>query len=49
MFEDKNINLIANIISILENRRDTRYFELKKKNSNSLATLKERCRLNKFN
>lgn len=49
MFEDKNINLIANIISILENRRDTWYFELKKKNSNSLATLKEWCRLNKFN
>ena len=36
MFEDKNINLITNIISILENREDTWYFELKKKNSNSL-------------
>ena len=49
MFEDKNINLITNIISILENREDTWYFELKKKNSNSLAILKEWCRLNKFN
>ena len=49
MFEDKNINLIANIISILENREDTWYFELKKKNSNSLTILKEWCRLNNFN
>ena len=49
MFEDKNVNLIANIISILENREDTWYFELKKKNSNSLAILKEWCRLNNFN
>lgn len=48
MFEDKNINLIANIISILENREDTWYFELKKKNSNSLAILKEWCKLNNF-
>lgn len=31
MIKDKNINLIANIISILENREDTWYFELKKK------------------
>ena len=49
MFEDKNVNLIANIISILENREDTWYFELRKKNSNSLAILKEWCRLNNFN
>lgn len=49
MFEDKNINLIANIISILENMGDTWYFELKKKNSNSLAILKEWCRFNEFN
>ncbi len=49
MFEDKNINLITNIISILENREDTWYFELKKKNSNSLTILKEWCRLNNFN
>ena len=49
MFEDKNINLIANIISILENMGDTWYFELKKKNSNSLSILKEWCRLNNFN
>ncbi|WP_339017904.1 hypothetical protein HUW83_09115 [Fusobacterium animalis] len=49
MIKDKNINLIANIISILENREDTWYFELKKKNSNSLAILKEWCRLNNFN
>jgi hypothetical protein len=49
MIKDKNINLIANIISILENRKDTWYFELKKKNSNSLTILKEWCRLNNFN
>lgn len=49
MIKDKNINLIANIISILENREDTWYFELKKKNSNSLTILKEWCRLNNFN
>lgn len=49
MIKDKNINLITNIISILENREDTWYFELKKKNSNSLAILKEWCRLNNFN
>ena len=49
MFEDKNVNLITNIISILENKEDTWYFELKKKNSNSLAILKEWCRLNNFN
>ena len=28
MIKDKNINLIANIISILENREDTWYCEL---------------------
>ena len=49
MIKDKNINLITNIISILENREDTWYFELKKKNSNSLTILKEWCRLNNFN
>lgn len=49
MFEDNNINLIANIIHTLEDKSDRWYFELKKKNSNSLSILKEWCRLNNFN